>query len=81
VRSLTQIGPAAKDAVPALIRVLSDDRDMTVRAAAADALAALGPAASAAVPTLIRRTSAGTPTERTQAAEALTRITAEAGKK
>jgi HEAT repeat protein len=48
---LGQIGPAAKEAVPALIAVLKDE-DSELRASAATALGGIGPAAKEAVPAL-----------------------------
>ena len=49
---LSDIGPDAKAAVPALIKALEDD-DESVRTAAARALGNIGPAAKEAVPSLI----------------------------
>ena len=46
------IGPAAKDAVPALIKALKD-KDFNVRRSAAAAVGKIGPAAKDAVPALI----------------------------
>src|SRR3954465_7879732 len=48
---LGKIGPAARDAVPELARLLNDP-DKGVRAAAASALGRIGPAARDAVPEL-----------------------------
>lgn len=52
--ALARIGPPAKAAVPALIKVLQDEKaDDGVRGAAARALAAIGPDAGEAVPALV----------------------------
>ena len=50
--SLEQIGPGAKDAVPALIEALQSSKDL-VPLMASRALGAIGPPAAEAVPTLI----------------------------
>src|SRR5262249_22050969 len=50
-RAIAEMGPAAKDAVPALIAVLKD-KNREVRKAAAGALGKIGPAAEPAVPAL-----------------------------
>jgi HEAT repeat protein len=50
--ALGKIGPAAKDAVPALSRALNDP-DKAVGTRAAEALGRIGPAAKAAVPALL----------------------------
>lgn len=50
---LGSLGPAAKDAVPALVRLL-EDPDATIRGDAAFALGGIGPDAAEAVPALIR---------------------------
>lgn len=50
---LTEMGPAAVNAIPALIEVLQSDESMQVRGEVAHALGNIGPAASAAVPALI----------------------------
>ncbi|MBX9666512.1 MAG: HEAT repeat domain-containing protein [Candidatus Obscuribacterales bacterium] len=50
---LTEMGPAAVIAIPALIEVLQRDESMQVRGEVAHALGNIGPAASAAVPALI----------------------------
>ena len=50
--SLAEIGPAAKDAVPALIKALRSE-DRNTRISAAYALQKIGPAAESAVPALI----------------------------
>jgi HEAT repeat protein len=49
--SLGQIGPGAKEAVPALIKALKD-KYYTVRQFAAQALGEIGPEAEAAIPQL-----------------------------
>ncbi len=49
--ALGKIGPAAKEAVPALIAALKDE-DKDVRVYAASALGHIGPAAKEAVPAL-----------------------------
>jgi HEAT repeat protein len=49
-RTLGKIGPAAKDAIPALVHVLNTDEEVGVRIDSADALGRIGPAA---VPALI----------------------------
>lgn len=51
------LGPAARPAVPALIKLVSD-RDAGVRLTAVECLASLGPAASEAVPVLVGSLSA-----------------------
>ncbi len=50
---LTEMGPAAVNAIPALIEILQSDDSMQVRGEVAHALGNIGPAASAAVPALI----------------------------
>lgn len=76
VRSLRNLGPIARDAVPALSRAVLEDRDATVRASAAEALGAIGPDATSSVPTLLTvATKGGTPAERQAAGDALARIT------
>lgn len=50
--TLGVIGPAAKDAVPAIVRVLLNDKWMDVRTRAAKALGKIGPAAREAIPAL-----------------------------
>jgi HEAT repeat protein len=50
--ALGELGPGAKDAVPALIAALDDDSPL-VRIMAADALGRVGPEAKAAVPRLV----------------------------
>jgi HEAT repeat protein len=50
---LSEIGPAAKDAVPELTKVLADERP-EVRLQAAIALGEIGPAAKVAVPALVK---------------------------
>jgi HEAT repeat protein len=53
--ALARIGPDAKEAVPELIRLLSDEREhVETRKAAAWALGQIGPPASGAVPELMR---------------------------
>ena len=49
--ALAEIGPAARDAVPALIETLKD-REVEVRGSAVYALGEIGPAARAALPML-----------------------------
>ena len=58
-RALMKIGPAASDAVPALIETLERDPSYGVRANAAAALGDIGPAAAVALPALQR--AAGNP--------------------
>jgi len=56
--ALGEFGPAAKDAVPALCRVLDDRTEHTImRLTAALALGMIGPAAKDAVPALVRALS------------------------
>jgi HEAT repeat protein len=50
---LCHMGPAAKDAVPALVRVLQGENSWGVQSAVAEALCAIGPEARAAIPTLV----------------------------
>ena len=50
--TLGVIGPAAKDAVPAIVRVLLNDKWMDVRTEAAKALGKIGPAAREAIAAL-----------------------------
>jgi len=57
--ALTKMGPRARGAVDALVGVLEQDADLSVRASAAAALGAIGPAAAKAVPAL--RRAAGNP--------------------
>jgi HEAT repeat protein len=68
VSALGRLGPAAKDAVPALINSL---RDETIRELAADSLVKIG---RAAVPALVEAVQTGPSGIRWHAAEALTRI-------
>jgi HEAT repeat protein len=68
VGALGRLGPAARDAVPALISTLRDDG---LRDAAADSLVLIG---LPAVPALLDAVQNGTSSVRWQAAEALTRI-------
>lgn len=49
---LGEMGPAAAEAVPRLCKLLSGDKDETVRASAADAIGSIGPA-EVALPALI----------------------------
>ena len=58
-RALMKIGPAAAEAVPALVHTLENDPDYGVRANAAAALGDMGPRAAPAVPAL--RRAAGNP--------------------
>jgi HEAT repeat protein len=51
--TLGQIRPIAKETVPALVTVLSEDTDVGVRTSAAMSLARFGPGAKEAVPALI----------------------------
>jgi HEAT repeat protein len=51
--ALSELGPKAKDAVPALTKVLADERP-EVRLQAAIALAEIGPEAKSAVPELVK---------------------------
>jgi len=53
-RCLGRLGPAAKEAVPRLVKLLGDDGVSDVRVAAAAALGDIGPAALTAVPKLQR---------------------------
>ena len=69
--ALGQIGPAAAEAVPALIKVLGD-AERVVRGRAAEALGKIGPAAAEAVPALIK--VLGDAECRPDAAEALGKI-------
>ena len=68
--ALENMGPDAKDAVPALINALSDP-DRGVRQASVKALGRIGPAAKAAVPALSRALKKGSWPE---AQEAILRI-------
>lgn len=56
-QSISGAGPEAAAAVPALIRLLLDDRDYRVRHAAALALGAMGSSAKAALPALTKALS------------------------
>lgn len=78
IRSLKGFGPAAKPALPALIRAIQEDRDAIVRATAIEAIGTIGTDAEAAVPALLKTTAQGTPAERQAAAEALLKITTKA---
>ena len=53
LRPWVDMGPAAQDAVPELVRLLKDP-DAAVRRAAAEALGQIGPAAKDAVPELVK---------------------------
>ena len=53
MRVLRELGPAAKEAVPALSELLTSDRGEYVRAEAARTLGNLGPAAASAKPALV----------------------------
>jgi HEAT repeat protein len=75
VRSLARFGPAAKDVLPSLVRVVQQDQSAIVRASAADALGAIGPDARDAVPALIGVLPKATPAECERATEALAKIT------
>ena len=56
--ALRRIGPPAKDAVPALIKVVKEDEDIGVRLAAIKALGGIGPHAKAAVMALVAAAAA-----------------------
>jgi hypothetical protein len=73
VSALNKIGPAARAAVPALVRVLGDANN-SVRETAAEALGAIGPDASSAVAALIAVLGDPDWTVRTNAARALGQI-------
>ena len=51
--TLKQIGLAAGQAVPAIVRILEDNSDRQLRWYAADALKGIGPGARAALPALL----------------------------
>ena len=71
--ALGHIGPAAKDAVPALTALLRD-KDWGARFAAARALGGIGPPASNAVPALTQLLKDKDEDVRKAAAEALEKI-------
>jgi alpha-L-fucosidase len=73
VVALTQIGPRAAAAVPALVKLL-DDNDRSLRWRAALALGQIGPAAKAAAPALVAALKDGDEDVRLRAAQALARI-------
>ena len=52
------MGPDAREAIPALVKALSD-RDNRVRQASVKALGAIGPAATPAIPVLTRALKKG----------------------
>ena len=70
---LRQMGPAAKDATHALIRLLNDS-DPLLRWNSARALCAIGPAAEAALPTLRASLAQGDASTRIDAADAIWKI-------
>jgi HEAT repeat protein len=72
------IGPAAADAVPALVRLL-DDKDPRVHSAAAHVLGRIGPAARAAVPVLRKRLDVPDPAARVRTAGILWKIERDPG--
>jgi len=77
VQALGELGPPAKEAVPALVKVLQDQvlHDfLGVRRGAAESLGKIGPEASAAVPALIEALKDEDWTVRSAAAEALGEI-------
>lgn len=75
VKSLGELGPEAKDDVPAIIEALSDS-DSMVRMGAAYALAEIGPDASAATPALNSALNDQNEKVRKAAAHALKKIAA-----
>jgi HEAT repeat protein len=76
------LGPEAKDAVPALIAALKDDKNSGLRYHAARALGDIGPAAKDALPALVIASKEDKdPAVRFRAAEAIERIDPEAAKK
>jgi HEAT repeat protein len=54
VKTLKELGPHAKEAIPALARALENDEDCVVREGAAEALGKMGAAGKDAMPALIR---------------------------
>ena len=51
--ALTELGPEARAALPAVLRILREETEPATRKVAAEALGAFGPAAAAAVPDLV----------------------------
>lgn len=76
--ALGRIGPAAKDAVPALIEALKSS-DVTLRGYAAEALGCIGPDASAAVQTLTVALRDSNKSVKRNAAKALGRLKTDDG--
>ena len=74
VEVLTAMGPAAKEAVPALVEKLRSTDDPELRREIHLALASIGPDAKAAVPVLIENLSDENPKVRSSAAYALGKI-------
>jgi len=72
--ALGKMGPAAKDAVPALIVALKDNDSCSVRKNASDALGEIGPAAIDAVPALQNALSDSDESVRVEAKFALKKI-------
>lgn len=70
---LSQIGPQARNAVPALIRTLSDNEPLVIQQSAI-ALGEIGPEASNAVPALVEALKNGNEFVRTAATGALGKI-------
>ncbi len=73
IEALSQIGPAHRQAIPALRDLLTDE-DPIVQTAAAEGIAYLGPAAQVCVPTLTRLLRAGSPRMRFKSAQALAKM-------
>lgn len=72
-RTLGRIGPAAAEAVPALVHELTSE-NANVRQAAAEGLGQIGPPAEPAVPALIQLLTDRLPDSRQAAAAALARV-------
>ena len=80
VNALGQIGPEARDAVPAITAILREDPDEGMRCAAARALGNIGPEACTAIPTLLDSQKDTSPSVSRMATDALSLIDSKAGK-
>jgi HEAT repeat protein len=74
VAALGKIGPGARDAVPILVKTLTNDREQAIRRGAAEALGKIGPAAWSAATALGKALQDTDLEMRTRAAVALGRI-------
>src|SRR5205823_4227922 len=76
--ALGEIGPAARPAIPSLIKALRADKDYRVRFHAAEALGRMGPEAKVAIPALREALKDDRPEVSNAAAETLKKIDPEA---